>query len=218
MPIRNTLILALLATVVGCKEANAPAIELKPAETAVAKTPEPDTADRIAMAYDLMDGRFAKVRFDSATPVKVVIEFRKNSKDVVMKDWFIAGKDYVPGNSVDIGYRPVDNGELSKARRIRYGIRTENSSVTHLVKNPFMGLSPGAWGSGFEVKLGGKPVEIFNFSKATVPKGAAPSTTGESVDFPASVRVAVYKPTQEDLALGHDIKHVESPASKASKP
>ena len=203
-----------ISTVVGCQPAAAPAPDPTKAEVKKPAVEESDLTDRMAMAYDLLDGRFSRVRFDSSAPVKVVVEVK--SKGIpAFKDWFIAGKGFNETDFVDVAFRPVDNGELSKARRIRYGIRTKTLDLTHLVKNPFIGLSPGKWHPPFEAKAGQKPIDIFTFESSP----AAPAVDSASA---TTVRVGIYKATPEDLKQATEVKHSEGAPktipTKAVKP
>ena len=182
-----------ISTVVGCQPAAAPAPDPTKAEVKKPAVEESDLTDRMAMAYDLLDGRFSRVRFDSSAPVKVVVEVK----------------------SKGIPAFKVDNGELSKARRIRYGIRTKTLDLTHLVKNPFIGLSPGKWHPPFEAKAGQKPIDIFTFESSP----AAPAVDSASA---TTVRVGIYKATPEDLKQATEVKHSEGAPktipTKAVKP
>lgn len=203
----------------GCQQLSQP--QQAPVEKPVVQTPPPDddTRQRAVMAYQLLDAPFATVKLDTAEPVKVVIDVLVGGKDSVYKDWFLAGKGGIQGSTLTLSLRPVDNGELEKARRIRYGIMCGGSVITHLVKNPFMGLTSVGSLVKAEAKSDGTPVHVFQFSKkglrpAPAKMGAAPVASPNST----VVRVRVYKATKEDLASGDPLLIRHEEAAVAPKP
>lgn len=206
MTLRTMVPVLALLVLSGCQQLQPAPV---PAPVQPAPMPETDTADRASLAYALMDAPFAKLKLDTSVPVKVVVDMRLGSKEIVYKDWFFAGKGFLDAKSVVVGLRPVDNGELSKARRIRYGIQTADQTVTHLVRNPFLGLTVSPTAPPKEIKSDGKPVIVFAFSKADL---KAPASA-----LAAIVRIAAYKATKEELAKKPAvplIEHQESPWGK----
>jgi hypothetical protein len=161
----------VLVAIAGCHKSEpqvavAPAPRLAPADT--------DTADRVRLLYTLLDAPFGRIRFDSSVPQRCVIEIRLG-KQVVYSDHFQTSKnDPVFKSPLVLGLRPVDNGELSKARRMRYAIQCGSYSTSHLVRNPFLGMVTAGTLSDIQ-SVDGKPVVVMSF------KSAGPNPGGGAV-------------------------------------
>jgi len=204
---RSWLAVALLA--VGCQSVTPPAVPSEPVK--VASSESSDTADRTNLLYTLLDAPYSVVNFDESTPQECLVEVHVGTQ-TVYSDSFVATWSGAPGAPkaarpvhLQIALRPVDSGELIKARRMRYAISCGDLVSSHLVRNPFVGL-PDLSQVHSVTATEGKPTSLFTFSK---PDGEAG----------AIVQVTVSKATAAQVAASEKlpgvIAHTESPWAKA---